>query len=401
MKTAVSALMLSLAVSGCVAVAGEPEPDPADGQHGSFTFNKINLGRQLFHDTSLSTPAGQGCVTCHDSTHAFSDPRLGADGKVSPTSLGATSGLFGSRNSPSITYASFIPPLAAAGDEAGYAGGLFWDGRATTLEDQASGPVLNPVEMGNPDAATLMAKVKVAPYAGLFKALFGSDAFSDPAQALAFMTQAIATYERLGIPARFTSKYDAYLAGQAQLTATEARGLALFEDARSGGGTSNCLTLPSGATLCGCAQCHLSRPADDGTPPLFTDFGYDNLGIPRNPNNKFYTNPAANNPDGARYVDHGLSASNHNPRQDGKFKAPTLRNIALTAPYGHNGYFPDLASIVHFYNTRDVVSAGWPAAEVSFAINSAQLGNLGLSAQDEADLVAFMNTLTDGYMAAP
>lgn len=403
MKLLRSALILSLplsavpALSACLEAGAVPQDDPAEAQLGSLEAPKVALGRRLFRDTSLSTPAGQSCATCHDPARTFIDPRLAARGMVSPTSRGARCDLFGPRNSPSIVYAAYTPPLGTAGDETGYAGGLFWDGRASSLEDQAAIPILNPIEMGNPDPATFIAKVQAAPYAGLFKAVFGADAFSDPDEALYYATQAIAAYEIDGIPGRFTSKYDAYLAGRARLTASEARGLALFEDARSGGGVDNCLTLPTGQTLCGCAQCHLTRPAADGTPPLFTDFGYDNLGIPPNPNNRFYDNPAEFNPDGAKYIDHGLSGANHNPRQNGKFKAPSLRNVALTAPYGHNGYFPDLASIVHFYNTRDVTSAGWPAPEVSFAVNAAQMGNLGLSARDEADIVAFLKTLTDGY----
>lgn len=122
-----------------------------------------------------------------------------------------------------------------------------------------------------------------------------------------------------------------------------------------------------------------------------------NLGIPRNAENAFYKLPPELNPDGDGYVDHGLSAAIHNPRQNGKFKAPSLRNIARTAPYGHNGYFKDLRSIVHFYNTRDVAAEKWEPPEVPFDMNTANMGNLGLSPQDEEDLVAFMQTLTDGY----
>ena len=115
---------------------------------------------------------------------------------------------------------------------------------------------------------------------------------------------------------------------------------------------------------------------------------------PKNPNNPYYTLPSALNPSGASFVDNGLGGSIHNPRQFGKFKAPSLRNVALTAPYGHNGYFADLHAIVHFYNTRDVAGL-WDSPEVSFGVNKVDMGNLGLSAQDESNLVAFMETLTD------
>jgi cytochrome c peroxidase len=129
---------------------------------------------------------------------------------------------------------------------------------------------------------------------------------------------------------------------------------------------------------------------------MFTDFGYDNIGVPRNTANPFYSLPPSLNPGGPNFVDNGLGAVVHNPRQFAHFKAPSLRNVALTAPYAHNGYFADLKSIVHFYNTRDVDGA-WPAPEQPFNMNRTGLGNLGLTSQDEDDIVAFLGTLTDGF----
>lgn len=374
MKATLTTCLVSFPLLACgVAIEGEAPEEPAVGVEAAVTPTRASVGKKIFTDTRLSEPAGQSCATCHDAAHAF------ADGRPGPTSAGATAGRFGNRNTPSIAYASFTPALKTAGDETGYMGGLFWDGRVATLEGQVAGPLLNPLEMNNASKAAVVNKVKTSTYASQFKTVFGSTAFNDVDQAFAYITQAVAEYERTGIPNRFTSKYDAYLAGTATLTAAEQRGLALFEDTTRGN----------------CASCHLDKAAADGSPPLFTDFGYDNLGIPRNPANPFYTLPSSLNPAGAAYVDYGLSAPLHNPRQAGKFKAPTLRNIALTAPYGHNGYFADLASIVRFYNTRDV--ATWDAPEVTYGLNAKDMGDIKLTSQEEADLVSFMLTLTDGY----
>jgi cytochrome c peroxidase len=345
--------------------------DQADSELAAVTADA--LGKLIFNDTTLSEPKGQACASCHNLTVAFADARTG------PTSQGATTGRFGVRNTPSIVYSSYAPPLMSGASEAGYSGGLFLDGRSPTLEDQAGGPLLNPLEMGNASKAAVMAKAAKASWASKFKKLYGQTVFNDSDAAFAHLTEAVAAFERVGFTKRFTSKYDSYLAGTVKLSPSEARGLALFEDPARGN----------------CASCHLDKPAADGTPPLFTDFGYDNLGIPKNPQNPFYTMPSTLNPQGANYVDHGLSGAIINPRQDGKFKAPSLRNVALTAPYGHNGYFPDLTTIVQFYNTRD--SGAWPAPEINFGLNTKDMGKLGLSDQDVADLVAFMKTLTDGY----
>src|SRR5262249_1237515 len=157
-----------------------------------------------------------------------------------------------------------------------------------------------------------------------------------------------------------------------------------------------------------CASCHPSRPGRDGSPPLFTDFSYANLGIPRYGNNHFYQQPPPMNPDGERYIDHGLMETVHDPAQDGKFRVPTLRNIARTPPYGHNGYFENLPFLIDFLNTRDIGSravgtcsrvsptarCAWPGPEVPTTVDR-RIGHLGLSDQDIADLVAFLSTLND------
>jgi cytochrome c peroxidase len=321
------------------------------------------LGRLAFFDESLSEPAGESCATCHDPAAAFTDPRGGL-----PTSKGARAGDAGSRNTPTAMYASLVPALFYRNPDDGFAGGLFLDGRVNSLEEQAQKPFLNPIEMGNSNAAAVVAKLRGAPYADLFRRTFGDAALADDATAFASLAQAIAAFERRPEFAPFSSKYDAFLAGKTELSPAEARGLALFNDEKKGN----------------CFACHPSQPGDDGAPPLFTDFTYDNLGIPLNPTNPSYPT-----------VDHGLMVTLSDAAEDGKFRVPTLRNIARTAPYGHNGYFADLHAVVDFYNTRD--TRPWPAPEVAATMNKDELGHLGLSDADVDDLVAFMYTLSDGW----
>jgi cytochrome c peroxidase len=185
------------------------------------------------------------------------------------------------------------------------------------------------------------------------------------------------------------------LADEAALTDQEALGLELFE----------------GKAMC--SACHISEPGLGVEPPLFTDFTYDNLGIPKNPDNPFYDMPKKWNPDGADWIDPGLGGflaktvdyASYAADNMGKHKVPTLRNVdkrpypEFVKAYGHNGYFKSLEEIVHFYNTRDVEE--WPAPEVPDNVNTDGLGNLGLTAAEEAAIVAFMKTLTDGYTPTP
>jgi len=350
-----------------------------------------DLGEQLFFDTQLSSPPGQSCSSCHDPDAAFTDPR-----RARPTSPGVLPGRFGNRNSPTAMYAAFSPPFYFNTAEGTYRGGLFLDGRVPNLETQAQKPLLNPLEMANPDPASVVEKVRNASYAPLFEQVFGTDVWADTEQAYASIAAAIAAFERTSTFAPFSSKYDAYLAGKAKLSPAEERGLTLFEDPGKGN----------------CAACHPSQRSADGKPPLFTDFSYDNIGVPRNLNNPFYALPADLNPQGGYFVDVGLGQAIGDRTQNGKFKVPTLRNIQLTAPYMHNGYFSSLSTVVDFYNKRDAKPGCaslfmpddlaerqncWPAPEVTENVNRQELGNLKLNANEVSDLLAFLGTLTDGY----
>ncbi|MCK9327063.1 MAG: c-type cytochrome [Bacteroidales bacterium] len=332
------------------------------------------LGKLLFFEKSLSTPEGQDCSFCHDPALAFTDPN-----KQLPVSKGAVEGLYGSRNDMTISYAAYIPPLHYDEEEEVWVGGLFWDGRSNTLAHQAQQPPLNPLEMANPDTITIFNKIKDLPYIDLLLSVYGSEALASPDIAFDYIADAMEAYQRTPEVSPFTSKYDYYLRGEAELTEQEARGLDLFVAEDKGN----------------CAACHPHTPMDDGTPPLFTDFTYDNLGAPVNPANPYYLLPPEHNPDGFNYVDPGLEATINDPAERGKFRVPTLRNVELTSPYLHHGLFHSLWDVVHFYNTRDI--GLWPPPEVPETVNKEELGDLGLTNQEMEDIVAFMLTLTDGW----
>jgi cytochrome c peroxidase len=358
---------------------------------GNLTQNE-QLGKELFFDTNLSTPPGQACAACHGPEVGYTglDANINAGGAVYE---GAMPGRFGNHKPPSAAYAGDSPILHWRRDKPGghtggttWVGGMFWDGRATgwtlgdPLAEQAQGPFLNPLEQNNASAQVVIDKVLASNYKHLFLQVC-----TDPNTYYACIGRAIAAYERSAEVSQFTSKYDYWLKGEASLTSQEEWGRGLFM------GKANC------------ANCHAE--------PLFTDFTYDNLGVPRNPLNPFY-NETEWNPAGANWVDTGLGGFLKAAGYPvdvytagwGKHKVPTLRNVDLRPykdfikAYAHNGYFKSLEEIVHFYNTRDVSGAGWPAPEVTDNINRAEMGNLGLTLGEELAIVAFLSTLSDGYM---
>jgi cytochrome c peroxidase len=334
---------------------------------------KEELGEALFSDVRLSEPAGMSCADCHDPKLAFTDP------ENDRVSAGVIRERFGARNSPTAMYAAYTPALHKTTDGK-LAGGLFWDGRASTLEQQAEGPMLNPLEMNNADKAAVVAKLKQH-YGVQFNQVFGKDAFATPDAAFTHMTEAIAAFERTPTFAPFSSKYDRYLAGKAELSDSEARGLAIFEDPARGN----------------CASCHPSRPGPDGSPPLFTTFAYENIGLPKFKDSPFYALPKELNPDGEGFIDHGLAKTTGNAADDGMFKVPTLRNVAKTSPYGHNGYVRRLDEMVE-YMTGSCLREGecnYAEPEVAAGAQRVRSAQTKLSRQDILDLVAFLRTLDD------
>ncbi|HET9794240.1 MAG TPA: cytochrome c peroxidase [Thermoanaerobaculia bacterium] len=373
------------------------------------------LGQKIFFDTSLSRPAGQACADCHGPAVGFTGPneRVNRGGGVYP---GAVHGRFGNRKPPSAAYAA-APTLATRSEEGEtvFFGGSFWDGRATgarldsALAEQALGPFLNPLEQNMPDAAAVVAAVCSGPNGGLLRRVAKderrvADACAPGQAAAAYdvIGLAIAAYETSPAAQPFSSRYDRYLAGTEKLTPQEMKGLSLF------GGKGKC------------GECH-PHERRNGQAPLFTDFTYDNIGLPANPANPFYAMGAEYNPDGKTWKDPGLGGYLKNeprwaslaPRNMGKFKVPTLRNVdrrpspGFVKAYGHNGVFKSLEEVVHFYNTRDVLPvcgarkglvAGkgcWPASEEPRNLEHEKTGRLGLTADEETAIVAFLKTLSD------
>ncbi len=339
-------------------------------------FSKIEtLGKKLFMDNNFSRNATQSCNTCHDKRMAFVDPANVLDPENSVVSLGDDGISTGDRNSPTAAYCGYSPNLHWDEAMQSYVGGMFWDGRATgwilndPLAEQAQGPPLNPVEMNMPSKEAVVEVIRNAPYVGLFHQVFGPDALDDVDRAYDYFALALAAYERSSMVQKYSSRFDA-----GDLTAQEQNGFELFK--------------------ANCSQCHSADPGPDNTPPLFTDYSYHNIGLPANPLladkgtdlglggflEKDYTSDAPIIGD-ANYAD-----------QYGKFKVPSLRNIAISAPYGHNGYFANLRDMISFHNSRDV--GDWPDPEVSENLDS-EVGDLGLSDQEIDDIVAFLNTLTD------
>lgn len=384
--------------------------------------DEVALGKALFFDERLSLNENQSCAACHGPEAGWVGPDqpINAHGAVYE---GSIPGAFGDRKPPSAAYATQAPILHMP-TPGHFVGGMFWDGRATgeilgsPTAEQAKGPFLNPVEQAIPDAACLVYKVVTGPYDPSFQDVWGDaiDAVDWPADmattcdagplsgddqtliATAYdqIGYSIAAYEGSRKVNAFTSKWDARKADRATFTDLERRGFDLFKHKGN------------------CANCHTVY----GWRAVFTDFTYDNLGIPANPENPIYAhNPSfvdlglggylAHRPDYAAYAD----------MNKGKFKVPTLRNVdqrpypEFVKAFGHNGYFKSLEAIVHFYNTRDVLPTCdqaahpgwvegkdcWPAPEYPYNVNDTELGNLGLTRYQERAIVAFIKTLSDGW----
>jgi cytochrome c peroxidase len=353
------------------------------------------LGEQIFHDPSLSASGRMACATCHlpQTAHATGDPDL-----VVPSG-GAHLDVPGTRNAPSLRYLAFNPPFSLGPDGLA-AGGFDRDGRAASLQAQAEGPFLAPHEMANASAEEMVGRLASAGYAETFRQVFGADILSRPRDAFARVTLALQQYQREDPAfAPFDSKYDAFLRGQVALTERELRGLALFNDPEKGN----------------CAGCHPSGRRADGSLPLFTDFSYDNLGVPRNAHVPANADPS--------HFDLGLCGplrTELSGRTElcGAFKVPTLRNIAITAPYFHNGHFRTLREVLHFYVRRDTdPQAFYPVDsggnvhkfdDLPFAyhrnVNTSEVpydrrpGQRPRLDDAQIDLVIeFLHTLTDGY----
>jgi cytochrome c peroxidase len=391
------------------------------------------LGRDLFNDQSLSASGRQSCASCHSPDHAFGPPN-----NLSVQLGGPQLSLPGYRPVPSLRYLYRQAPFSIGPDQgdtdaapvsldvlasaaqrvqraqknAGVApaapamvpqGGFFWDGRASTLQDQAMGPLTNPVEMANPSMQSVADKLSHSRSIGTLKQLFGARVINDPNLLVSEAMFAIGRYQFEDSAFHpFSSKYDAWLEGRAHLTQAELRGLRLFNDKDKGN----------------CAGCHLSQPTSDGLPPLFTDTQYEALGVPRNhelPQNK-----------DASFFDMGICGPFRadmvkDTQYCGMFLTPTLRNSATRGTFFHNGVYHSLEQVMDFYNLRntnpekiyphdasgkvlvydDLPEKYRSNIDVADAPFDRKFGDKPpMTDQDISDIIAFIKTLNDGYERA-
>ncbi|MEL7213172.1 MAG: cytochrome c peroxidase [Pseudomonadota bacterium] len=338
-----------------------------------------DLGALLFHDVNLSANRTQSCATCHDPNTGFADPR----GMASPGDDGVS---LGDRNAPTATYAAFTPPFHR-NEDGKWIGGQFLDGRASSLADQAGGPPLNAIEMGMTSRAAVVARLLEDPlYQASFPALFGADIWDNPDRAYTAMTDAIAAFEGTEIFAPFDSKYDRFLRGEVELTREEDLGRLLFFSQQ----------------FTNCNMCHqLSRSQIDPQ-ETFTDYSYHNIGVPQNIALRAMNGVPQGTIDGG-LLDNPLV---DDPAERGKFRTPTLRNVAVTGPYMHNGVFEDLRTVILFYNRYNSRSearqinpetgAPFGPIPVPETLSEEELTH-GPALEDARidALVAFLKTLTD------
>lgn len=417
------------------------------------------LGKLLLFDKNLSVNRNEACAFCHMPESGFTGP-ISDINRTTGAYPGSVRTRFSERKPQTHTYAPLSPVLHYNEGQGDLVGGNFWDMRATgrrlgnPAAEQAEGPPVDPTEMALPDIACAAYRISQRPYRALFESVWGAQAFAigwppntedvcnqpgpppdddaapvhlsaiERGRAAATydqMAQSIAGYEASHEVTAFSSKFDAVLAGKAQFTPREQQGYQLFRGKAR------------------CNECH--RDGGPGEDPLFTDFTASNIGTPANPELPYYAEgkPDARgyvaNKSGAAFVDLGVGgflANGHPlsqpsavdarwkplaPQNRGRFQVPTLRNVDkrpspdFVKAYGHNGYFKSLKEIVHFYNTRDVLprcadhdpregTGCWPAPETTENMNRNKVGNLGLSDAEEDALVAFLETLTDGFSPA-
>jgi cytochrome c peroxidase len=393
------------------------------------------VGRKIFFDPSLSGSGKMSCASCHDPSNAYAPAN-----SLAVQFGGSRLRVRGVRAVPSLTYLERTPrfmvhldtafdpdegrPLKAPRPAANALanlkpgtmdylnalqaeqvvpeGGMDWDGRAAVLADQASGPLLDAREMANKDGTELLAKLEAAPYADELIAVFGAEMFRSPSAGLANVYLALARFQMEDRSFHaYNSKFDYYLAGRAQLTAQEMRGLKLFDDPNKGN----------------CAACHLDKPTKNRFAPVFTDYEFEALGVPRNRH-------LGVNRD-AEFFDEGLCGPlRKDATKDsycGLFKTPTLRNVATRRVFFHNGEVHSLEDAVRFYVERETRPEKWyprradgtvvkyddlPAidrtnVDVTDAPFSGRRGGRpALSQQEIKDVAAFLNTLTDDYQQA-
>jgi cytochrome c peroxidase len=356
----------------------------------------VSLGRALFFDEGLSSPRGTSCASCHDPARAFA----GTNGSPLGVPQGSRPRHFARRTAPSLLYLKYVPSFrfVQEGDDPAIApmGGFFWDGRADSIRALTRQPLLNPDEMNVRDGAALAASIRERLYAPAFAQTFGA-VFDDPEATLAAVGEAIEAFLTTDEMAPFSSRFDDFVRGKLELTSSELRGLALFKDPAKGG----------------CAGCHqIDDAGHDPTRSLFTDFGFDAVGVPKNPKL-----PASQKPDlGLCERTDRLTPTNE-AMYCVNFRTPSLRNVAVRPSYMHNGAFTSLRAVVAFYATRDTNPRRWYPSGVRFdGVPAEYRRQINVSsppygrregdppALNDAEIdavVSFLKTLTDAKYAKP
>ena len=391
-------LLAALALSAVVSLAS------ADASDLSLP---AQVGKMMFFDRNLSASGKMACSTCHDPNFAYAPPN-----DLAVQLGGPNVNVAWTRAVPSLRYKDVTPAYSDLFDNPdgisapGPGGGFTQDGRAPTLADQAQIPLLAANEMANASYADVVAKIQRSAYASLFQQTFGDAVFDNTQKAFAFAMKALQAYQLEDVSFHpYTSKYDLYAANKigGDLTASEARGLAVFSDPDKGN----------------CFACHYSGAGQNGSVALFTDFSFAAIGVPRNtrdiPANTMVRGlPGSYDLGICSRPDHPVAS---NAQYCGMFKTPTLRNVATRKVFFHNGQFKQLTDVLHFYNTRDTHPELWyPAVngvvqkfddlptkyrgniDTQMPLDGRPRGSQpAMTEQDITDLLAFLGTLNDGY----
>jgi len=395
-RSLLSTLAVAATLGLLTACGGGGGSSSAGGTSGSDSGMSAaaQVGQKIFADVSLSASGNMSCATCHDPANAHAQTN-----NLSVQLGGPHLDVPGTRAVPSLRYLDKTPAFGF-GDDGKPVGGFTRDGKASTLATQAETPLLAPHEMANNGRADVVAKLQRASYVNAFKQAFGADIFNDTDKAFERALFALQQYQLEDSDFHpYDSKYDRFLAGQATLSDSELRGLALFNNPTKGN----------------CAACHISTKGKDGSAPLFTDFTFDNLGVPRNT-----LIPATAKAD---YFDMGVCGPDRTDLAKrtefcGAFKVPTLRNVATRKVFFHNGKYNNLRDVVSFYVRRDTNPEEWyPLAADGSVLKfndlpAAYVGNVNvkevpynrqrgmapaLTPAEIDDVISFLSTLTDGY----
>lgn len=404
MRLRLLAGMLFFEAALCMAGSGVAAKDSALNA-------KAALGKKIFFDAALSASGRMSCATCHNPAYAYGPPngqavQYGGPDLKTPGFRAVPSLRYILNHVPAWNHARATSPIEQLTETNEVpAGGYTWDGRFNSLNDQAMFPLLSPMEMDNRSVAELAKKLSGAGYAGDFRGIFGKDVFEHPAEAVKDATEAVQAFELEDKSFQpYTSKFDEWLDGKAQMTAQELHGKKLFDD-------------PDGGN---CASCHLDEVGANGAHPLFTDFQFEAVGVPRNEAIPWNRNQ--------HYYDLGLcgpfrrDAAKDDSSYCGLFRTPSLRNAAARRVFFHNGRFHSLRDVLVFYVERDTDPGKWyptgPDGKVEkfndlpprYRSNvdttdpplDRKLGQRPVwNEQQIDDVLAFLNTLTDQDVATP